>query len=174
MLRPMTTPTASPALGLHDFAFLTGQWRVHHRKLRHRLAGSTDWMEFTGTCRAWEILDGAGNVDDNLLQDPTGPYRAATLRRCDPATGTWSIWWCDARRPQLDPPVHGSFKDGIGTFLGQDSHEGTPVTVRFTWSQISAEHARWEQAFSTDDGATWESNWVMEFERDFERQPLSP
>lgn len=161
--------TAFPApLGLHDFAFLTGEWQVRHRKLRRRLVGDTDWMQFSGSCRAWEILGGAGNVDDNLLEDPSGAYRAATLRRCDPATGIWSIWWCDARRPQLDPPVHGRFQDGVGTFLGQDTHEETPVTVRFVWSEISAVHARWEQAFSTDGGVSWESNWVMAFERESE------
>lgn len=164
-MNPPSAPTAAPVLGLHDFAFLTGSWRVHHRKLRRRLVGDTGWMVFAGTCRAWEILDGAGNVDDNFLEDPAGPYRAATLRRCDPATGLWSIWWADTRRPGLDPPVHGRFTEGIGTFLGQDTHEGTPVTVRFLWSGITAVHARWEQSFSTDGGGSWESNWVMDFER---------
>ena len=47
----------------------------------------------------------------------------------------------------------------------QGALDGRPITVRFIWSAITASSARWEQAFSADGGATWESNWVMEFAR---------
>jgi hypothetical protein len=42
-----------------------------------------------------------------------------TLRSFDPATGQWSIWYLDTRAPlgPLDPPVRGSFRDGVGTFM---------------------------------------------------------
>jgi hypothetical protein len=35
--------------GLHDFDFLYGHWRLHHRKLKHRLVNSHEWIEFEGT-----------------------------------------------------------------------------------------------------------------------------
>jgi hypothetical protein len=151
--------------GRHDFAFQTGDWRVLHRKLRERLAGSSDWFEFGGTCRGWELIDGAGNVDDHWLDDPNGAYAAATVRRTDPATGIWSIWWLDSRFPGLAPPLHGRFEGGAGTFFGKDEHDGRPIGIRFIWSDISDSSARWEQAFSADGGASWEVNWVMEFTR---------
>lgn len=150
---------------LHAFAFQTGDWRVRHRKLRARLAGCADWAEYDGTCRAWEMLEGAGNVDDHWLDDPGGAYAAATVRRLDPETDLWSIWWLDGRFPGLGPPVHGGFRDGVGTFLGKDEHEGRPIDVRFIWSRITETGAQWEQAFSADNGASWETNWVMEFAR---------
>jgi hypothetical protein len=152
--------------GLHAFAFQTGDWRVHHRKLKRRLVGETDWFEFSGTCRALELLGGAGNVEDHFLDDPTGPYRAAGFRQFNPAAGDWSIYWADARRPGLDPPVRGRFENGVGLFFGQDELIGRPIKVRFRWSDITTSSARWEQAFSPDHGASWESNWVMSFERD--------
>ncbi len=142
---------------LHAFAFQTGSWRVRHRKLAERLVGSTAWIEFGGTCHAHELLDGAGNVDDFFIDDPAGAYRAATFRRLDAATGEWSIYWADARRDGLDPPVLGRFQDGVGVF-------GRDIQVRFIWSGISPMHARWEQAFSLD-GETWEVNWTMHFDR---------
>lgn len=151
--------------GLRAFAFQTGNWSVRHRKLKERLAGSTDWFEFDGTCRAWELLGGAGNVDDHWMDDPNGPYAAATVRRLDATSGTWSIWWFDPRFPAIDPPVHGTFSNGTGTFLGRDEFRGRPIDVRFIWSGISENAAHWEQAFSIDRGKTWETNWTMAFRR---------
>jgi hypothetical protein len=138
---------------------------VAHRKLRQRLAGNNDLFEFGGTCRAWELLGGAGNVDDHRLDDPNGAYAAATVRRTDPATGIWSIWWIDPRFPGLSAPVNGRFDKSVGTFLGKDELAGVPIDVRFIWSKIAPGFAQWEQAFSADGGTSWETNWVMEFTR---------
>lgn len=149
---------------LHAFAFQTGSWKVLHRKLARRLAGDTKWIEFGGTCHAYEILGGAGNVDDFMIEDPNGVYRAATFRRLNLATGEWSIYWADSRRDGLDPPMLGRFSEGVGTFFGQDVLEGRDIMVRFLWSEIGSAQARWEQAFSLD-GKEWEVNWVMKFER---------
>lgn len=155
------TVTNSPG----DFAFLIGSWTVQHHKLKSRLTGESGWWDFSGTTQAWPLLGGAGNVDDNLLEDPNGAYRAATLRRFDPATHRWSIWWLDGRGGPLDPPVTGTFDAGVGTFYGDDTLRGLPIRVRFVWSQITAGSARWEQAFSPDAGVSWEVNWVMQFKR---------
>jgi len=156
-----------PGAGVRDFDFLIGRWRVHHRRLVERLAGSDEWQEFEGTSDARSLLGGAGNVDDNVLELPTGTYRAVSLRAFDPQSETWSIWWLDARSPaQLDPPVVGRFSYGVGTFIGEDTFNGQPILVRFIWSGITAKTCRWEQAFSPDAGRTWEVNWVMEFARE--------
>lgn len=151
--------------GWHDFAFQTGTWRVRHRKLNRRLAGDMDWLAFDGECSAWEMLNGAANVDDHLLNDPIEVHRGASLRRYDPVQARWSIWWWDSRLSEIGPPVHGSFQNGIGTFSGVDRFDGQPIIVRFIWSEIMEESARWEQAFSADNGTSWEVNWIMHFER---------
>ena len=170
----MTTSTASgaapltvaPGPAVLDFDFYMGTWRVRHRRLKARLVGSDEWEEFEGTSRAWPILDGAGNIDDNVLELPSGTYRAISLRTYDPVTDKWSIWWLDGRTPgRLDPPVVGGFKDGIGTFIAPDTFDGRPILVRFLWSGITATTCRWEQAFSVDEGTTWEVNWIMESTR---------
>jgi hypothetical protein len=158
--------TVEPGPAVHDFDFLPGTWRVHHRRLTQRLAGSDEWEEFDGISVAWALLGGAGNIDDNVLELPGGTYRAITLRSYDPVTDRWSLWWLDGRNPgQLDPPVVGGFADGVGTFVGPDTFDGRPIVVRFRWSGITDRAARWEQAFSADDGATWEVNWVMDLTR---------
>jgi hypothetical protein len=153
---------AAPA----DWDFLVGRWTVKHRRLKARLAGSTEWEEFNGTSVLSTTLGGAGNVDDNVIELPSGTYRAMGFRAFDPKTSQWSIWWLDARHPTtIDPPVRGGFRDGVGTFVGDDTLNGRPIKVRFLWSRMTANSAHWEQAFSADGGATWETNWVMDFTR---------
>lgn len=149
-----------------DFDFLHGHWQVTHRRLKDRLCGCDDWETFPGQCKAWPVLGGAGNVDDNLLHLPDGSYRAATLRTHDARTGLWSIWWLDGRHPdRLDVPVVGSFVAGVGIFHADDVLDGRPIRVRFRWSETDTPSPRWEQAFSADGGLTWEINWTMRFAR---------
>lgn len=149
----------------HDWDWLAGSWNVRHRRLRERLAGNDEWQEFNGTCRMVQTLNGFGNMDDNWLDLPAGAYRAMGIRAFNPETRLWSIWWLDERSQTIEPPVRGGFADGVGTFVGDDTLRGQPIIVRFRWSEITANSARWEQAFSPDRGATWEVNWVMHFTR---------
>lgn len=159
-----TTILAQPAN--HDFDFLVGQWTVRHRLLKERLVGCTEWEEFGGFSMLHTLMGGFANVDDNVIELPTGTYRAISLRSFDAASGRWSIWWLDGRHPlHIDVPVRGSFNDGIGVFFADDEFKGAPIRVRFTWSDITANTCRWRQAFSPDGGVTWETNWVMDFTR---------
>ena len=149
-----------------DFDFLIGSWHVHHRRLRERLVGSSEWVAFEGTTKAQKILGGMGNMDDNVLHLPEGTYRAVSLRTFNPETARWSIWWLDGRSPdRLDVPVVGGFADGIGLFFADDVLNDTPIRVRFRWSIPADGNPLWEQAFSADAGTTWETNWTMVFRR---------
>jgi hypothetical protein len=150
-----------------DFDFLVGSWRVSHRRRAKWLAQCEDWIEFDGTMRLQLVLGGGANVDDNEISLPSGRYRAVTLRSFDPATKQWSIWWLDGRWPnRLDTPVVGAFVEGVGTFYADDVYQDRPVRIRFLWNTSAC---TWEQAFSDDNGASWETNWVMRFTRVDER-----
>ena len=154
--------TARPS---SDFDFLMGNWKVRHRYLVKRLADCHDWIEFNGSCEARKIR-GFGNIDENEIELPGDTYRGVSLRTWDPDARRWSIYWLDSRRPgQLFPPVHGGFENGIGTFHGDDTFAGRPIRVKYLWSRITDGTARWEQAFSPDEGNNWETNWYMDFTR---------
>jgi hypothetical protein len=151
-----------------DFGFLVGRWRVAHRRLKARLAGCTEWETFGGTSELRLLMNGHGTIDDNVIELPAGTYRAVTLRSYDAATGLWAIWWLDGRMPhRIDAhPLVGRFDaEGVGTFYADDEFEGRPIRVRFLWSDITAASCRWQQAFSDDGGASWETNWIMDFTR---------
>lgn len=165
-LAGLVAPGGEAGGGAGDFDFFQGAWSVRHRRLRARLVGCAEWEEFGGSVSVWPILGGAGNIDDNVLHLPGGTYRAATLRAYDAAQRRWSIWWLDGRRPdRLDVPVTGSFAAGTGTFEAEDTLDGRPIRVRFRWLHTATPTPRWEQAFSPDAGATWETNWTMDFTR---------
>jgi hypothetical protein len=149
-----------------DFDFVIGDWVVKHRRLNARLCNCKDWTAFDGRMSTRKILQGFGNVEDNVLGFPDGEVRAAAFRSFDAATRTWAIWWLDSRTPhELDVPVVGSFSAGVGTFLADSTLNDQQIKVRFIWNVNAGRNPSWEQAFSTDGGATWETNWHMEFER---------
>jgi hypothetical protein len=151
---------------VHDFDFLHGDWRVHHRYLRIK-EDAREWLDADGTASHLELMEGRANLEEYTINAPGGAYRAVALRSYDPKASQWSIWWFDGRAPhgKLDPPVQGRFEKGVGTFYGLTTINGKPMRVRFVWSQTTGAPARWEQAYSPDEGKTWETNWTMEFRR---------
>ncbi len=149
-----------------DFDFLSGTWNVHHRRavdpVGHALGRTSEVAEFDGVHVGRSYFAGAVSVDETTLAGPE--ERGLTFRVRDAETQQWSIYWVNSRVGRLEPPVHGGFADGIGTFFGNEQLAGHDVRVRFVWSDITATAARWRQAFSVD-GGDWDENWEMTFSR---------
>jgi hypothetical protein len=149
-----------------DWDFLAGNWQVRNRRLKQRLAGSTQWEEFDSTLVNWPVLGGLGNVADNAFNALGASHRGVSIRTFDPDTRQWLNWWLDGRSPaSIAAPTRGGFKDGVGTFMGEEVFDGRPIKVRSQWSRITAASAHWEQAASVDGGASWETNWTGELKR---------
>lgn len=146
-----------------DFDFLTGNWTVHHRRLRERLSKCTDWLEETGRYRGCSFADGVLSVDE--FEFPSRGIKGCSIRTLDLAMRRWTIHWTTSDTGYLFAPVHGGFSAGRGEFYGNDVCDDRPVLARYLWLDCGTAHPRWEQAFSTDGGVTWETNWTMEFDR---------
>lgn len=157
------TQTTVTLDGSHDFDFLAGHWDIRNRRLKQRWVGSQEWDEFAATSKIQPVLGGIGNVDE--FKAPSQGFGGLTLRLYQPATRQWSLYWANSRDGVLQPPVHGHFVNGAGTFYGDDVDADKPIRVRYIWSRITKTSARWEQAFSADGGKTWETNWIMDFTR---------
>ena len=58
-----------------------------------------------------------------------------------------------------------SLDDDIRRWIPELPEYGRPIRVRYRWTLLGDGLARWEQAFSLDGEASWETNWVMELRR---------
>ena len=65
----------------------------------------------------------------------------------------------------LQPPVVGSFENNRGQFFTKDIFKEKKIVVAFRWDVSDKENPVWSQAFSADNGKTWEWNWYMYFSR---------
>jgi hypothetical protein len=156
----------SAQTGSGDFDFQVGSWSVSHRRLKERLVDCREWEEFGGTSYMRTILGGNGNIEDNVIELPSGAYRAIALRSFDPSTKSWAIWWLSSVAPHaIGVPVIGSFNNGNGSFFASDILRGDQIRVRFLWLETDTGSPRWEQAMSADHGQNWETNWTMDFRR---------
>jgi hypothetical protein len=150
----------------HDFDFLVGKWKVRSRRLVHPLSGSSEWIEFDGTNVSQPVWNGMANVDEFEANAPAGPLKGMTIRFFDRQSRQWRIYWANAAYAAIDvPPMAGGFEKGHGEFYGRETFQGKPIVVRFLWTVPSPDSARWEQAFSADDGKTWEINWTWDLTR---------
>lgn len=149
---------------VHDFDFLDGKWEMVNRRLVRRGVGSNEWDTFPATATARVMLGGVTNVDEVIF--PTKGWSGTTFRHFDREKKQWSIYWVNSRDGKMHgTPQVGGFDGDIGLFYGEDTDEGRPVKVVYKWTRVGPDGARWEQAFSYDDGKTWETNWVNEHRR---------
>lgn len=169
---PPSEPSAIPLNGMGDFDFLMGHWRVENRRRLKPLSGTEEWESFAATQHAQKLPAGIGNYDEFAPRGWRPGFVGLSFRVYNPQTSLWSIYWLnnqdggiDKETGALTAPVVGRFQDGVGRFEARDQFNGRPIRVRYTWSHVAADTARWEQAFSPDDGATWEINWTMDFTR---------
>lgn len=157
---------AAPRDGARDFDFALGTWTSHVRRLQKPLTGSTTWTDNTGTVSVRKLWETGAQMEEIELDNPTTHVEALTLRLYDPKAHQWRLHWSNAKRGTVAaPPSVGEFKGGRGEFYDQEDWDGKPILVRHIYSDIQPNSYHFEQAFSADNGKTWEANWVAEVTR---------
>jgi hypothetical protein len=146
----------------NDFDFLPGKWKVHNRKLKNRLADCTEWDEFEAELHMRKTLNGFGNVENYYASFGGKAFEGMAVRLFNRQTKLWTIYWMDSNSGTMDEhPVTGSFKYGLGRFYANDEFNGRPIVMLYQWDARDLQHPKWSQAFSADEGETWEWNWEM-------------
>lgn len=146
--------------GQHDFDWEIGAWKTRVSRLQSPLSGSEAWVELEGTTVVRKLFDGRANLAELDIAGPSGRIQGISLRLYEPQARQWNINYASLRSGTLTAPIAGAFKNGRGEFFGRDSLDGRPILVRFVIECATRDVCRFEQAFSADDGKSWELNWI--------------
>ena len=145
------------------FDFLVGDWHVDNDRRRRPLTGSDEWYRSTARATSTTLHNGAVSVDEMYFADEG--VAGSSFRFHDAEQDLWSIHGVNSRDGVLQPPVQGRWDGDLFTATGPDSYDGRPIVARYFWHSVTPDTATWEQAFSVDDGLSWETNWVMRWTR---------
>lgn len=160
------SPCAAPQA--RDFDFWRGEWNVVNRYLT-----PDGWVEAgTAEVRVYSALAGCLTIEQWRGNLGTSEIVGFSARAWDERAGHWVLLlnW-----PQPDSPsfstLEGTFRHGRGEFFadGLDA-EGNPRHTRFSFSDISPDSLRWDQAVSADR-ENWRTTWIMDYSR---RSPNDP
>jgi hypothetical protein len=161
--------TASGTSSIRDFDFRVGKWKMYNRMLNKRLENCKDWSEFELMDEDHNILNNTANVDSYYTNEMPGlvgtPFEGFVLRLFNPKTKLWSLYGTASTTGVLDPAFVGSFQNGVGHFFGKDILNGKQIVCMFRWDSRNPERPIWSQAFSADNGKTWEWNWFTVLEK---------
>lgn len=155
-LQPLTGFAAEPRDGSHDFDFNFGTWHTHIKRLTKPLTGASDFVELDGTVTVSKIWDGKAQWEDFEVDGPKGHIQGMTLFLYNPDTHQWSQTFASSKDGALNPPQIGSFKDGRGELIAQDTLDGRTILIRAVWSDIKPDSHHFEEDYSADGGKSWE------------------
>jgi hypothetical protein len=148
--------------GAHDFDWEIGNWATSVRVRTNPLSGDVaKWIDYNGTSVVKPLLDGRANFVELSVAGSAGKIEGGSLRLYGSKSGQWSLNYANLRDGLLTSPVYGGYDgSGQGLFYGHDTLDGRAILVRFLITKVSANEARFEQAYSADGGVSWEDNWI--------------
>jgi len=139
---------------------------MQRRELDDLLQPITGWTAFDATVNVTRLLEGNAFLEVVNMHAAGGMKRALGSRFYNPGTNQWTIFWANEDDHQWQPPMRGGMLTGEGIdFVAGDTFGGRHVLARYRWNTLDRDRPTWEQSFSSDNGQTWTSNWIMRFER---------
>ncbi len=156
-----STPSAQKS---RQFDFWLGEWDVNLRVKQK----DHSWKDMhQSVARIYPVLDSTAVLELWEEQNREKGIIGYSLRYYDPEKDQWMLYlnWPGPN----DSGSHfltGAFRHGRVEFFGEQEHnDSTRTKFRFTFSDITKNSLRWDNAMSKDDGKTWGENWIMEFSR---------
>jgi hypothetical protein len=146
-----------------QFDFWVGVWDVN---LRVRQDDSSWPDTYASVANVYPVLGGKA-ILELWSEDRIPGIKGYSLRYYDTARSEWVLWlnWPGMNRSGSSS-LAGEFRHGRGEFFATGQNpDGTETISRYSFSDISDDGFRWDDAFSSDGGATWASDWIMEFSR---------
>ncbi len=143
-----------------QFDFWIGEWDVNLRMINQELA----WEDsILAKAKIYPVLDGKAILELWHSKTITG----FSIRYYDVLKKKWILWlnWPGKNRSGISS-LEGVFRHGRGEFSFEYANRNGQFTMAtYTFSDISPDRLRWDDAYSLDSGKTWSRNWIMEFSR---------
>lgn len=137
-----------------------GTWHTSLKRLKDPLTHSETWLEYEGTTVVRAVMHGRANLAELEVAGEAGRIDGISLRLYDPSSGRWTLTYANLADGSLATPSVGQFEGARGEFYSDEQYRGRDVRVRFVIEPQGPDVIRFEQAFSIDDGRTWEVNWI--------------
>lgn len=152
-----------------QFDFWVGEWDVNLRI--HQPDGS--WQDAQqAEARIYPILSGKAVLE---LWESTA-IKGFSVRYFDTDQRQWVLWlnWPGPNRSGSSS-LTGTFRHGRGDFYStRQAPDGSEVTSRYSFNDITPHSLRWDDGYSEDGGSTWQGRWIMEWTRTAAQPSLPP
>jgi hypothetical protein len=147
--QPNQKPCSSPEAS--QFDFWVGAWEL-------------TWNDTSkGTNTITKIMDGC-TLHENFF-DPVLNYKGESWSVYNPTKGMWQQTWVDNGGAYI--ALTGKFENGEMTLSTQPQKlpDGKEQTARMVFYNITPKSFDWRWESSTDNGATWKTNWLIHYKR---------
>lgn len=151
--------------GQHDFDFDIGVWQTHIKRVLNPLSDTSDTIELTGTVTVRKVWGGRAQLEEIEADGPQGHWEGLSLFLYNSTAHQWSQTFGNSKAGVLGSPLIGSFKDGQGELIAQDTFHDKSILVRAVWSQIQPDSHRYQEFYSADGGKTWAISFTAHLTR---------
>ena len=146
---PGQKPCSSPESS--QFDFWVGAWEL-------------TWNDTSkGTNSITKIMDGC-TLHENFF-DPVLNYKGESWSVYNPIKGMWQQTWVDNSGAYI--ALTGKFENGEMTLSTQPQKlaDGKEQIARMVFYKITPKTFDWRWESTTDNGATWKTNWLIHYKR---------
>ncbi|MEP6616716.1 MAG: hypothetical protein ABJA57_09070 [Ginsengibacter sp.] len=136
---------------IHQFDFWVGEWDLTWNDTSH---GTNKIDRLFGNC----------GVHENFF-DPAMSYKGESWSVFNPNSKTWQQTWVDNQGGYI--ALSGNFENGemkLSTQPGKIAN-GKEMISRMVYFNILSNSFDWRWEATTDQGATWKTNWLIHYKR---------
>jgi hypothetical protein len=146
--------------GSHDFDFSVGTWRTHVQRFLNPFTDEKPSFEIDGTKTVRNVWGGRAKIEEIEADSSQGHWEALTLFLFNPKSRQWSQIFLNSGMGVISSALVGSFKDGRGELLQQDTFKGRSILVRGVWADITASSHTYTESYSDDGGKSWKPAFI--------------
>jgi hypothetical protein len=136
-----------------QFDFWLGEWELSYVE---------DGKPAKSRNRVSRLLDGCA-IHEEFSGAPGTKLEGRSYSSFDRGSKQWKQAWVDNSGAYLD--FTGGLVDGRMILVRTVERDGRRLRQRMVWQDITGEHLKWLWQRSDDDGATWSTQWEIDYRR---------